>query len=195
MKKTKGLKGLIIFGILCILVIGVYIYLANREYETPEVDASEIMTEVQEVLSRNLNTDYPPTPKELVKYAYEINRAYYNEEHTDDELAALVRQERLLYDEELLSYNSEYAQFEEIKLEIAQFKEEGYYISDVSISQSLDVETFMRDGSEWAKLHAKYTIRKGSVHYITDYTYLLRKDAEGHWKIYGWEVSADESNE
>lgn len=191
MKRFKGTKGIIILAILACLIIGYYIHLNTRNYEPPEID-TEVYTFVQETLLRNLAKDYPPTPREVVKYAADLNRCYYNEEHTDEELAALVKKERELYDEELLNYNSESGQLAEITKEINAFKEEEYYISEVSFSQSIDVQEFEADGREWACLYAKYKTRQKTYYYLANYTYLLRKDDAGHWKIYGWKVEDDD---
>ena len=191
MKLFKGTKGLIILGVLACLVIGYYIYLNTRHYEPPE-DTAPVYTIVQETLLRNLEKDYPPTPREVIKYAADLNRCYYNEEHTDEELAALVQKERGLYDAELLAYNSESSQLSHIALEIEAFKNENYYISEVTFSQSLDVQEFTEDGYEWAVLYARYKTRQNTYYYMTSYTYLLRKDDAGHWKIYGWKVDEDD---
>ena len=49
-------------------------------------------------------------------------------------------------------------------------------------------------GDEWAQLLAMYSIRTGSKIEPSRQRFLLRKDPDGHWKIFGWElvgVSAD----
>ena len=76
--KLDGKKGFIIVIILLILVIGYYFYLSNRDVEPKEEDIK--LTEAQELLLRDLDRNYPPTPKEVVKYYFEITKCLYNEE-------------------------------------------------------------------------------------------------------------------
>ena len=71
MSKFKGTKGMLILIVLVCAVIGYYYYVANRGPKAEESKMTEEtaeITPVQNVLMRNLETNYPPTPKEVVKY-------------------------------------------------------------------------------------------------------------------------------
>ena len=70
--KLEGKKGFIIVIVLLILVVGYYFYLSNRDVEPKEEDVE--LTEAQELLLRDLERNYPPTPKEVVKYYFEITK-------------------------------------------------------------------------------------------------------------------------
>ena len=104
MKKFKGTKGVIILAILVVLVITYYHYLSNRQQpDSKQEEVLAVMTPVQEVLSRNLETNYPATPREVVRYFSEITQCFYNEPYTEEELEArknaptqLSSEERLL---------------------------------------------------------------------------------------------------
>ena len=52
----------------------------------------------------------------------------------------------------------------------------------------MDVETYTQDGYEWAKLHCIYGVRQNKLLYNSDTVFLLRKDADEHYKIYGWQL-------
>ena len=75
MGKTKIV---IVIGVLVVLLGGYYFYLSN--YKMPEEET--VITKVQEVLLKNLDTDYPPTPREVIKYYSEITKCLYNETYT-----------------------------------------------------------------------------------------------------------------
>ena len=60
-------------------------------------------------------------------------------------------------------------------------------ISSYSPASSVDVEEFQQDGFKWAKLQCSFTLRKGTQIQALTEIFLLRKDDEGHWKIYGWQ--------
>ena len=85
-KSTKAnIRGGAVIVLMIVVMLGYYYYLSNKEKEQQEQNPE--LTVVQEVLMRNLETNYPPTPKEVVKYYSEITKCFYNEEYT---LTALV---------------------------------------------------------------------------------------------------------
>ena len=87
MKKSGGIKIVVIGVILAALVVGYYFYLSNKtEKQQEEVVES---TQVQIALMRDLEKNYPPTPKEVVKYFNEITMCFYNEKYTDEELSLI----------------------------------------------------------------------------------------------------------
>jgi len=97
MKKAQGTKGLIIVLVLILLVIGYYYYLSNRTVEeTEEVTISQ----AQDLLLRDLDRNYPPSPKEVLKYFFEITTCLYNEKLSEDDVNALALKVQELYDEE-----------------------------------------------------------------------------------------------
>ena len=55
MKRFKGTKGLICLAVICVLIVGYYYYLSNREPEkAPEEDV--VVSEIQNVLLLFLST-------------------------------------------------------------------------------------------------------------------------------------------
>lgn len=198
MKRFKGTKGMILLVILVCLVLGYYFYLSNREEpEDEETVEAEIMTMSQEALSRDLETNYPPSPREVVKYFSEITECFYNEEHDEEELKALAIQMRGIYDDELVANQSEEEYLDLLQQDIAEYKENNRTISSYSPSSSIDVETFSQDGCEWARLYCVYEIKQDNLLYATNLCFVLRKDEDGHYKIYGWkkvDAQSDEEN-
>ena len=65
-------------------------------------------------------------------------------------------------------------------------------ISSFATGASTDVEYYSVDGYSFAKLPCTFTMRKGTLLEVTDEIFLLRKDADGRWKIYGWTVAGEE---
>ena len=62
MKRFKGTQGMLILIVLVCAVVGFYYYLANRATTREEAD-NVAVTKVQDVLLKNLERNYPPTPK------------------------------------------------------------------------------------------------------------------------------------
>ena len=194
MKMFKGTKGMVILVFLVLLVLGYYFYLSNRSMpEKTEEISVETMTASQKVLSRNLETNYPPSPREVVKYFSEITECYYNEEHTDEELRNLGLKMREIYDDDLVANQTEEMYLSLLKSDVEEYKQNNRTISQFSPSSSVDVETFTKDGYECAKLYCVYDINQDGLLYQTTLCFILRKDENAHYKIYGWKAVKDEN--
>ena len=194
MKMFKGTKGMVILVFLVLLVLGYYFYLSNRSMpEKTEEISVETMTVSQKVLSRNLETNYPPSPGEVVKYFSEITECYYNEEHTDEELRDLGLKMREIYDDDLVANQTDEMHLSLLKSDVEEYKHNNRTISSFSPSSSVDVETFTKDGYECAKLYCVYDINQDGLLYQTTLCFILRKDEDAHYKIYGWKAVKDEN--
>lgn len=189
-RNQTGVKGLIIGIILICLVLGYYYYLSNRTTENKQEDDAR-MTEVQEVLLRNLDTNYPPTPREVINYYAQIAQCLYNETYTEEEFQELALKIQMLYDNELIANKTQEQYLNDLKWDIEQFEEQEIVISSYSLSSSTDVEEYKKDGYSWAKLYCTFNLRKGTYLSSTQEILLLRKDEDGHWKIYGWKLAEE----
>lgn len=187
MSRFKGVKGTIILIVLIIMIVSYYFYLSNKTAANKE--ESTQVSVVQSLLLENLEMKYPPSPKEVVKYYCEITKAFYNETYTDEELTELAMKIRELYDDELLANNSKEQYLIDIKTDIQSFKQKKCTVSSYTTSASTDVAYFKADGYDFAKLYCMFTLRQGTEFKYTTEQFLLRKDTEGHWKIYGWELA------
>lgn len=185
--KVSIVRLAVIGCILVLLLIGFYYYLSHKTSTESKEDVA-VVTQTQQVLLRNLETNYPPSPKEVVKYYCDITQCFYNEIHTDEELKELAFQIQLLYDEELIANQTEESYLQKLGSDIASMQSQGLVISSYSTSSSTDVEYFTEDGFDWARMYCSFAIRKGTELINTNERFLLRKDEEGHWKIYGWEL-------
>ena len=197
MKKKRsqsGIKGLIMGIILICLVLGYYYYLSSKDRaktqeQTPSASA------VQEALIRNLDNNYPPSPREVVKYFGQLTQCFYGEDYTQEELEALAMQIQRLYDKELIDNKTQDQYLEDLKWDINQMKQQKIVVSSYSPSSSTDVEYFDKDGYNWARLYCTFTFRKETNLIVQQQIFVLRKDEQGHWKIFGWKpVEDDEKN-
>lgn len=191
MKKTQGgVKALIIGIILLCLVLGYYYYLSNKDAGVK--DESEVtVTAVQDALMKNLDNNYPPSPREVLKYYGELVQCLHNEEYSEEEFLQLAMQIQRLYDDELVANQTQEQYIQSLTWDINNMKDKEVVISSYSLSSSTDVERFEMDGYSWAKLNMTFTLRQGKGLDVTEEVFLLRKDAEGHWKIYGWKLAED----
>ncbi len=183
MKKNTTRVTIVAFCLI-ILIVGYYAYLSNRRREAR---AESKMTLVQETLSRNLQDDYPATPKEVIKYYNRILQCFYNEECTDQEIEDLGHKARELYDDELLEQNELGSYMIQLKGDIQEFKDSKRSISSFSVAASTSVVYDTVDGYDFARILCGYNVRESKQNQSVKQVYLLRKDKNSKWKIYGWE--------
>ena len=189
MKTEKGKRTTqvtIVVMILILIVVGYYCYLVNR---TRRVEAEKALTAVENVLLRDLEHNYPPTPKEVIRYYNDILKCFYNEQCSQEEIEALARKVRGLYDQELLEHNEWSTYIFNLEAEIQNFQNLKRRISNISLASSTDVDEFTQDGYKFARIRCGYNILQGKESSSSVHVYLLRKDEDGHWKIYGWELA------
>ena len=192
MKKAQGKKGLIIVVVLILLVVGYYYYLSNRPVE---VEEEVKISEAQDLLLRDLDRNYPPTPREVLKYFFEITKCLYNEELSEEDVNALASKIQELYDEELIINNPQEKYLEDLKAEIIVFQSGGSRILNYSTSSGVDVDYFEEDGHSFARLYGTYYLQVQKNLKSLEEVFLLRKDEEGHWKLYGWQPVEDSEKE
>lgn len=188
--KRSGIITIIVIGILLVAVVAGFAFSLNRRKETAEADTQ--VTAVQKVLMKDLERSYPPTPKEVVKYFAEITQCFYNEEYTDEELTQLAEKIQGIYDDELIANKTQEDYLNDLSSEIADMKKGNYTITSYVLSASVDVEEFVENGYSCARLYCTFSIKQGTNGTTRSMEeFVLRKDEDGHWKIYGWELVKD----
>ena len=133
MKNLSSLKGVLIVLVLAVLIVTYSVHMSNLA--KGKEDEGTVKTDaVTELLQRNLTTNYPQTPKEVIKYFSEITQCYYNEEYTDEQLILLADQMLKLYDPELANFKSHDDYIQDLKDDIAEYKFNNYTISSFAPS-------------------------------------------------------------
>ena len=191
-KKQNGVKVVIIAVILVAMLVGYYFYLSNKTREVKEVKQ---LSEVDQVLLRNLKTDYPPSPKEVVKYYAEITKCFYDGKYTEDQLKELAVQSRALLDDELIAQQTDSDYLFDLQMDISEYQKNDIHISSYATSSSVDVEYSDTKDGHLASLYCIFNIRKGTMLMSSNHQFILRKDDDGHWKILGWTLAEDEEEE
>lgn len=186
MKKSTT-KVTIIMICLIVLVVVFYAYLSNKEKAEK---AEAVMTPVQEALNRDLLNDYPATPKEVVKYYNQLLVCFYNEECTDEEITDLGQRARDLYDEELLEVNQQDTYMTRLRGDIQDYKDNKRRITSSAVAASTSVVYDTLDGHSFARILCGYNINENGQNNSLKQVYLLRRDEDKRWKIYGWEDSS-----
>lgn len=190
-KNNDGIKRAVILLILAGIVVGGFALLALRN--KPDVATPVALTPVEEALARDLNNNYPSTPKEVLKYYSEITKCFYSASYTEEELAQLASKSRELLDDELRAQQTDDDYLNMLKADVDIFKSNNRSISSYSVSSATDFDYYQYEGAEWSKGMCVFTIRDGTRMVATQEEFLLRRNTEGHWKIFGWRIY-DEKN-
>lgn len=175
----------VIIGIACICLICVGFYFFSKENETPEKE----LTEVEKVILRDLEENYPKTPREVVKFYNKIVSCYYGEELTDEQLEKLVDQMLLLLDEDLLLVNTRDEYYDSVVSDIEQYQSMKKQVVRTDVCDSNEVKYIddVKEGStevdELAYVNASYFINTDGNFAYSYQQFVLRQDDDGRWKI------------
>ena len=184
--KKNTTRVIVLLIIFIVGIVGYYAYLSGQR----RIEAEEaVMTEVQLVLSRDLSKDYPATVKEVVKYYTQIQKCYYGGECTEEELEQLGEQAWNLFDAQLQENNPLESYMTNLKAEVLSFKKAGRAMTSAAVAASTNVDFFTDDGYEFARIHCGYGIMENNVSKAAKVVFLLRRDANRKWRIYGWDYA------
>lgn len=193
MKRFTGVRGTIILVVLIMGIIGYYFYLSNRTEAREEQDTT--LTNLQTVLLKDLENDYPPTVKEVIKYFSEITLCLYDGKVSDNDIEKLAAKEILLFDEDLLENNPWSDYLVDLKKDLEDFKDKELTVTGYTPAGSTSVFYFPQDGREWARIYCTYYIKSGKDNRSVFEVFLLRKDENGRWKIFGWDLAENVNTE
>lgn len=176
----------VIIGLACICLICIGFYFVSQGNTTDE----ENLTEVEKIILRDLDSNYPKTPREVVKFYNKIISAYYGgEEVTDEQLEKLVDQMICILDEDLLLVNPRDEYYQSVVSDIASYKEQNKKVVSTTVSSSNEVKyvTDVKDGTtekdELAYVNTSYFVNTDGEFAYTYQQFVLREDEDGRWKI------------
>lgn len=185
MKKIRVTIGVLL---IVVLALGYYAYLSNEDKSAQGENAAETSA-VGKLVVRDLDADYPNTPRKVLDFYSQITRCFYEEGLTEENLQKLCDQSVKLFDEELLSVNPRETFVENTKAEIEEYHAIERTITDYVLEESSEVEFYVEDDREYAVISVKYFLHDKNGFSKTYEDFLMRKDEEGRWKILGWKMT------
>ena len=137
-KMTKRIIGAFAAIILVAAVVLAVYFAMNRQVQKDAEESVLPTTEVGKILAKDLELKYPETPTEVLKLYWRINKCMYNENVGDENFEKLLKQLRMLYDDELLAEenNSYEKMLENFKKDRDSYQEKEQKISDAYNVQS-----------------------------------------------------------
>lgn len=173
----------IVAVVVCVCIVCGCFYLVKKHYASKEGKVE--LTEIQKITTRDLDKDYPATPREVVKLFNKILNCYYNESCTEEELRGLTDCAWGLLDAEVQEENPQDTYYTSVQAEIAVYKEHKKTINQSSVCDSDEVvyKTDPENGDSLAYVNASYFVKEDGQFNNTHQMYVLRKDADDRWKI------------
>lgn len=180
----KKKAGIVILAVLFVaLICGSFYYVKIKSNATPDEDTH--LTKIQKITTRDLEKNYPKTPRAVVKLYNQIITSYYSGNYTDDEFDKLIDQARMLFDQDLADNNSKDDYKKSVETSIADYKNRSFKIRQTNVCDSDDVKYLTDDsnGDKLAYVTASYFTEENKKFDKTYQMYVLRKDDNGDWKI------------
>lgn len=191
MKRYRTFIVLIVMAAFCFLA---YFYVQTKDgTETSKTVKEE--SELSKLLNRDMDTNYPETPKEVVKLYSRFLVQFYNENLTEEELDILAQKSQKLMDTELLEKNPYDRYIQNLKEDIEKNDSEGRTISNYIVGNSYEVEYKTFQERYYAKLKCVYYCKSKSGTEKTLQEYTLRKDDKGRWKLLFWNLAQESEDE
>ena len=177
------------------VMVGYYCYLNNTMGQKQQgAQAQAVASEKQRLLEADFTKNFPPTPRETMKWYNRIVKLILSgEELTDGEIRTLAEHARLLMDDKLAAENPIDSYVKNLKGQIADYSTRKAKIVDASVADTSDV-IYLTDkkGDDLAYVQTSYFVKEASTYSRTYQKYVLRGDKDGHYKILAFTLTDED---
>ena len=187
-------RTIIVIAVLVALGLGYYYYLANKDTGKDATDIAAGTGEVSVLISKDIMANYPESPKDVVNLYARITKAYYDTSLTDEQIEALGKQARLMFDDELKNTQTDADFYEKLKEDIGNYNSTKTRISSYVIQSAAKTKYSTFKDRQYASIALVYYLRQGDKLIDSPTKFTLRKDDDGHWKILFWELTEIDSD-
>lgn len=187
-------RTIIVIAILVALGLGYYYYLANKDTGKDATDIAADTSEVSVLISKDIMANYPESPKDVVNLYARITKAYYDTSLTNEQIEALGKQARLMFDDELKNTQTDADFYEKLKEDIGNYNSTKTRISSYVIQSAAKTKYSTFKDRQYASIALVYYLRQGDKLIDSPTKFTLRKDDDGHWKILFWELTKIDSD-
>ena len=187
-------RTIIVIAVLVALGLGYYYYLANKDTGKDATDIAADTGEVSVLISKDIMANYPESPKDVVNLYARITKAYYDTSLTDEQIEALGKQARLMFDDELKNTQTDADFYEKLKEDIGNYNSTKTRISSYVIQSAAKTKYSTFKDRQYASIALVYYLRQGDKLIDSPTKFTLRKDDDGHWKILFWKLTEIDSD-
>lgn len=189
----------VIIAIACVCVICTGFYFFSQKNQVDEKN----LTEIEKVMVKDLEKNYPKTPREVVKLYNSIVKCYYGKEvPTEKQLEDLVDQMLCILDDDLLLQNEREDYYKQVVSDINQYKINKKQLVSTDVCDTNDVKYVTDDKNngeekdELAYVDASYFLNTDGKFVYTYQRFILRQDEDGRWKILTfYQIEGDQSDD
>lgn len=187
MKAKKRIGTISVILVLACAIVALYWYIdrSGKEAEEP------VNVVAKQILDRDLEKEYPPTPYAVAELYCGIVENIYSEKTTENQLEELVQMELSLYDEELAAQNPYSSYLATVKADLEEAKEKKIAFTGYILDNFSNVKKWKKDGREYASIQLQFLLRSADGSGGSYRELMLRKDADGNYKILGWELLSE----
>lgn len=187
-------RTIIVIAVLVALGLGYYYYLANKDTGKDATYIAADTSEVSVLISKDIMANYPESPKDVVNLYARITKAYYDTSLTNEQIEALGKQARLMFDDELKNTQTDADFYEKLKEDIGNYNSTKTRISSYVIQSAAKTKYSTFKDRQYASIALVYYLRQGDKLIDSPTKFTLRKDDDGHWKILFWELTEIDSD-
>lgn len=187
-------RTIIVIAVLVALGLVYYYYLANKDTGKDATDIAADTSEVSVLISKDIMANYPESPKDVVNLYARITKAYYDTSLTNEQIEALGKQARLMFDDELKNTQTDADFYEKLKEDIGNYNSTKTRISSYVIQSAAKTKYSTFKDRQYASIALVYYLRQGDKLIDSPTKFTLRKDDDGHWKILFWELTEIDSD-
>ena len=187
-------RTIIVIAVLVALGLGYYYYLANKDTGKDATDIAADTSEVSVLISKDIMANYPESPKDVVNLYARITKAYYDTSLTDEQIEALGKQARLMFDDELKNTQTDADFYEKLNEDIVNYNSTKTRISSYVIQSAAKTKYSTFKDRQYASIALVYYLRQGDKLIDSPTKFTLRKDDDGHWKILFWDLTEIDSD-
>ena len=187
-------RTIIVIAVLVALGLGYYYYLANKDTGKDATDIAADTSEVSVLISKDIMANYPESHKDVVNLYARITKAYYDTSLTNEQIEALGKQARLMFDDELKNTQTDADFYEKLKEDIGNYNSTKTRISSYVIQSAAKTKYSTFKDRQYASIALVYYLRQGDKLIDSPTKFTLRKDDDGHWKILFWELTEIDSD-
>lgn len=187
--KKGTVKTITIMIILGCIIFGGFYYVANREHEEPE---QKEPTEIEKMLDWDLEKEYPPTAREVIKCYARIVKAVHSGEVTKLQVEQLGKMIRLLYSDQLLKENPQEIYMETLNQEVQDYAKAGRTVVSYLIDDADNAVKWTEKGKEYTRFLALFTLKDNKEYSQSCEEFILEKNSSEQWKIVGWRLADKE---
>lgn len=185
----KRIATISVILLLAVGIVALYWYIDR----SGKAEKESTNTVTEQMLAKNLEKNYPPTPYAVAECYCQIVECIYAGDTTEEQLAALVKMQLQLFDEEFAQLNPYEELLAATKEELEKTAEKKIAFTGYILDRASNVEKWKKNSVEYASIELQFAIRssEGGDSSYSYRTLIMRRDADKRYKILGWQTAED----